>query len=289
MKLTVLQDTWRLHPLAWIHRAEARSVVAELVRAGHAVDCVRYRKSAVPGLPAGPLLLRLSDPVILAAAHALTRAGRGFLGPAAAVMDRCYDKYEAYRLATANGITCPATALAVEAHALAFPLVVKPRAGSDSMGVRVLRNGPIPPSRRRGELIAQEQIRGGELTVGIIRQQAGTPLRILLPEGTPYSFARKYLFAARREIVSDNALATRVRTTAIKIAGLFEINWAARIDFIYEPRSDHLYFLECDAAPLVGSASAFAASFTAAGVARDEQLRLLLDDAAYARHSVRRL
>lgn len=263
-------------------------MTAELVRAGHAVDCARYRESGVPGLPAGPLLLRLSDPVMLAAAHALTRAGRGFLGPAAAVMERCYDKYEAYRLATANGITCPATALAVEAHALAFPLVVKPRAGSDSIGVRVLRNGPIPPSHRCGELIAQEQVRGRELTVGIIRQQAGMPLRILLPEGTPYSFARKYLFAPRREVVSDNALAARVRTTALRIARLFEINWAARIDFIYEPRSDYLYFLECDAAPHVGSASAFAASFAAAGVTRDEQLRLLLDDAAYAGRSARR-
>lgn len=261
----------------------------DLVRGGHAVDFVRYRESGIPHLPPGPLLLCLSDPVMLAAARALTRAGRHFLGPAAAVMERCYDKYEAYRLATSHGIICPATALAVEAHALAFPLVVKPRAGSDSIGVRVLRNGPIPPSIQSGEFIAQERIRGQELTVGIIRQQAGLPLRILLPEGTPYSFARKYLLRPAREVVTDGALAERARTTALGIARLFAINWAARVDFIYESRSDRLFFLECDAAPLVGSGSAFAASLAAAGVTRAEQFRLLLDEAAYASRSTRRL
>jgi D-alanine-D-alanine ligase-like ATP-grasp enzyme len=78
-------------------------------------------------------------------------------------------------------------------------------------------------------------------------------------------------------VVTDDALAERTRTTALTIARLFEINWAARVDFIYEPRSDRLCFLECDAAPLVGAASAFAASLAAAGVTRGEQLRLLIE------------
>jgi hypothetical protein len=39
---------------------------------------------------------------------------------------------------------------------------------------------------------------------------------------------------------------------------------------------DRLVFLECDAAPLVGPASAFAASLAAAGMARDAQLHRLL-------------
>jgi D-alanine-D-alanine ligase-like ATP-grasp enzyme len=289
VELTVLHETWGLHPLAWIHRAEARSVARELVRAGHAAALLRYREGRVSALPPGPLLLRLSDPVMLAAARALTRAGRNFLGPAAAVMERCYDKYEACRLAAAKGITSPATALAAEAHALPFPLIVKPRAGSDSIGVRVLRNGPIPSSIQRGEFIAQERIRGEELTVGIIRQHTGWPLRIPLPEGKPYSFARKYLLAPRREAVSDRALAERVRSTALTISRLFELNWAARIDFIYDPRCDRLCFLECDAAPLVARTSSFAASLAAAGMTRDEQLRLLLDEAAYAGRSTRRL
>jgi hypothetical protein len=61
-------------------------MAAELARAGHAVSLVRYGESRIPSLPPGPLLLRVSDPVMLAATRALTRAGRGFLGPAAAVI-----------------------------------------------------------------------------------------------------------------------------------------------------------------------------------------------------------
>jgi hypothetical protein len=38
-------------------------------------------------------------------------------------------------------------------------------------------------------------------------------------------------------------------------------------------------FLECDAAPLVGPASAFAASLSASGMARAEQLARILGDA----------
>jgi hypothetical protein len=53
-------------------------------------------------------------------------------------------------------------------------------------------------------------------------------------------------------------------------------NWAARIDLIHESATGRLYFLECDVAPLVGAKSAFAASFSAAGVGRLEQLRWLL-------------
>ena len=280
MELTVLYENWRLHPLTWIHRAEARGIAAELEHSGHAANLVRYHESRIAGLPPGPLLLRLSDPVMLAAARALTRAGCGFLGPSAAVMERCYDKYEAFRLATGHGITCPATALAAEAHALPFPLVLKPRSGSDSIGVRVLQNGPLPTSLQSGEFIAQEQIRGLELTVGMVRKRAGLPLRILVPEGTPYSFARKYLLRPRREVVTDGAFAERIRATACRIAGLFEINWAARLDFIYDARGDRLCFLECDVAPLVGQASAFTASLAAAGVTRKEQLRLLIDEAA---------
>ena len=97
-----------------------------------------------------------------------------------------------------------------------------------------------------------------------------------MPEGTPYTFARKYLLRPGREPVADAALAERVRELALKIAGLFAVNWAARIDLIHETATGRLRFLECDVAPLVGPDSAFAASLAAAGVARAEQLELLL-------------
>jgi D-alanine-D-alanine ligase-like ATP-grasp enzyme len=119
-------------------------------------------------------------------------------------------------------------------------------------------------------------VRGIELTVALSAHRAGFPLQILLPCETPYSFARKYVLRPRREPLAHVQLAERVRTCASRIATALGVDWAARVDFIYEASVDRLWFLECDAAPLVGGDSAFAASFAAGGLGRDAQLRMLL-------------
>jgi len=136
----------------------------------------------------------------------------------------------------------------------------------------VLRHGPIP---RGDDRLVQELVIGMELTVAVLHDLVGTPLRIVLPEGTPYSFARKYLLRPRREPI-PNALSVRVRDTAARIAKILGVDWAARVDFIYDQRRDRICFLECDAAPMLGAGSAFADSLLTAGLARDEQLRLIL-------------
>ena len=280
MNVTVLHESWRLHPLSWIHRAEARSVAEELRRAGYAVRLERFRSDCVSNLSSGPLLLRVSDPVMFAAAKALKDTARPFLGPGAAVMVRCYDKYEAFRIATANGVDCPATALANDVAAMPFPLVLKPRRGSDSIGVRIVRTGSIPARARTDRYIAQQYVCGAELTIAVLHGRAGMPLRICLPEGKPYSFFRKYLLRPRRAPLPAGNLAERVRCAALKVAAVFGIDWAARIDLIHESGTDRLCLLECDVAPLIGAGSAFAASLETAGIGRGEQLRMLLTKAA---------
>ncbi len=133
---------------------------------------------------------------------------------------------------------------------------------------------------RTDDYIAQHYIRGTELTVAVLHKRAGMPLRIFLPEGTPYSFYRKYLLQPRRAPLADGDLAERVRRTALKIAGVFGVDWAARIDLIHETATDRLCFLECDVAPLIGARSAFAASLEAAGINRAEQLNMFLTKTA---------
>jgi D-alanine-D-alanine ligase-like ATP-grasp enzyme len=281
LNVTVLHESWRFHPLALIHYAEACSVAAELRRAGYSVRLARFRDDSDWDLSREPLLLRLSDSVMLMAVQALTRMARPFFGPSAAVMERCYDKYEACRIATASGVDCPATTLASTAAAISYPVVLKPRRGSDSLGVRFLRGSRIPAHRRTEDYIIQQRVRGAELTIAVFHGRiAGTPLRIHLPEGAPYSFFRKYLLRPPRAPLADAALAERVRRTALGIARMFTVNWAARIDLIYETATDRLHFLECDVAPLVGATSAFAASLEAAGINRAEQLRMLLNEPA---------
>jgi hypothetical protein len=71
-KLTVLRDAPSASVLAWIHRAEARAIVRELALHGRDAALETYREHAPPADRAGGLLLRLSDPVMRAAARALT-------------------------------------------------------------------------------------------------------------------------------------------------------------------------------------------------------------------------
>ncbi|HEY3074894.1 MAG TPA: ATP-grasp domain-containing protein [Burkholderiales bacterium] len=200
---------------------------------------------------------------MLRATETLTRAGVPYIGPGAAVLQLCYDKLAASERVAAAGIDCPAVATS-------FPMIVKPRRGSDSIGVRLAGSGPIPTDH-----LAQEHVRGMEVTVAYVAGTVGAPLHIALPEGALYSFVRKYFWRPRHEIVRG-ALAERVRGTALKIAQLLGVDWAARVDFIYERSRDRLCFLECDVAPLIGEGSAFADSLAAGGVARAEQLRLIL-------------
>jgi D-alanine-D-alanine ligase-like ATP-grasp enzyme len=153
-------------------------------------------------------------------------------------------------------------------------MIAKPRFGSDSIGVRLCRSESERQQLLGKGCLVQERLVGQELTVAVLAGRAGVPLRIDIPEGTPYSFRRKYLAPPRKRALEDALLAERVRETALALAKLFAVDWAARLDFIYAPSSGRLCFLECDVAPLIGIRSAFADSLARAGLPRAEQLRL---------------
>jgi len=136
----------------------------------------------------------------------------------------------------------------------------------------------VPARLRNDAWLAQERLYGLELTIGLIGDRLGAPLAIALPEGTPYSVLRKYVLRPGHAPLADAALDARVRSEALRIAAALAVDWAARIDFIYVPGEARLCFLECDAAPLVGPRSAFAASLHAAGLAREAQLARLLGE-----------
>lgn len=209
------------------------------------------------------------------AVEALSSARVPYIGPGFEAMKRCYDKYAASRLLAAGGFTCPETALGTEADRVDSPVVLKPRWGSDSIGLRRYAHGPVPASRRTERYIVQRHIRGAEITIGVLNGQVGAPLHIRIPDGTLYTFVRKYVLRPRIVPVTEQRFAARVRVEAARIAATLGVDWAARIDFIHEPGTDMLYFLECDVAPLLGRGSAFDTSMRGAGIARSELLKRL--------------
>lgn len=275
MNFLVVHDAWRPHPLAWIHRTEARRVAGELRREGHAVRRCVFARAAAGDSASGRRVLRLSDPVMFAAVEALSAARVPYIGPGFEAMKRCYDKYTATRLVAAAGSMCPRTELGIEADRIAFPVVVKPRWGSDSIGLGHYAHGPVPARMRNERHVVQTYVRGTEFTVGVLNGQAGAPLHLRIPDGALYTFMRKYVLRPGIVPVAEPRFAARVRADALRIAAMLGVDWAARIDFIHEAGTDLLYFLECDVAPLVGPGSAFDTSLRAAGVAREEQLKQL--------------
>lgn len=266
----------RLHPLAWIHRAEARAIAAELRTSGRDVEVEVFDEARLPS--SASLLLRVSDPLMLRATRALTAASVDYRGPGPQALARCYDKLSAYQTLAATGVDCPETRPADEADTLSKPLVFKPRWGSDSIGLRIVHGGSVPMHLENERMLAQAQVFGIELTVGILAGAAGLPLRLMLPEGVPLTFLRKYLLRPRREAVSEASLVGRVTEAAMQVAATLGVDWAARVDFILERETNRLVFLECDAAPLVGPGSAFAESLTAAAMERSIQLAHLLGE-----------
>lgn len=258
MKIVVVREPWRPDPLAWIHRAEARAMAGEL-----RAPLVEYAGK----LPPGCALLRLSDAFMRRVVGELDAPYRG---PGREAFERCYDKYEAHRIASANGLDSPETVLADSPKLPAAPFVLKPRRGSDSIGVRIA--SVVPKAKRNRDHLAQVRVVGREVTIALFRDEVGLPLEIRVPPGKPYSFLRKYLLRPRRAPFADDAL----RALARRVGQVLGVDWAARVDFIVEAGTGRAWLLECDAAPLVGPDSAFASSFAAAGVDRGRQLDWLV-------------
>lgn len=75
----------------------------ELRSASQTVRLMTWRPRVKVSSLRQPLLLRLSDPAMRAAVQILTSRGAAFIGPGAAVMERCYDKYQAYRIDRRSG------------------------------------------------------------------------------------------------------------------------------------------------------------------------------------------
>ena len=115
--------------------------------------------------------------------------------------------------------------------------MLKPRWGSDSIGLRRYAYGPVPACKRNERYIVQRYIRGADITIGVLNGQAGAPLHIRIPDGTLYTFTRKYVLRPRIVPVAEQRFATRVGAEAVRIAATLGVGWAARIDFIHDPRS----------------------------------------------------
>ncbi len=147
-------------------------------------------------------------------------------------LEECFDKLFANGQVEKFGVFCPSTFTAVDSSALGPPLLLKPRHGSDSLGIKICRDGKIPQSRRTSEYFVQPFILGADVTVAVLEGKVGAPLQVMRPEGELYSFLRKNLMKPKKTELDDLELSNRIQGIAAQVAEIFSIDWATRVVFL---------------------------------------------------------
>ncbi len=112
----------------------------------------------------------------------LTAMGTSCFFPGQSVARMGFDKFQTAEWALANGITVPQTVCdpVQAASQLALPMIRKPRFGSASVGVSVVRHERdiAPPAGNTTEYIWQELIQGTEVNIEICGDLTGRPVAV---------------------------------------------------------------------------------------------------------------
>ena len=203
--------------------------------------------------------------------------GTGQLGSAIAM-----DKDISKRLFRDNGVTtadwlmAPATAAQVEAK-LGFPVVVKPSKQGSTVGLTLVREpheleAAIAEAYRFDDEVMLEQfIRGRELTVGILGNEA-LPIGEIIPKHELYDYECKYTAGMAVEEFPaklDAAVAAVVQDQAVRAFRALKLRGYARIDFRLDD-SGGCFCLEANTLPGMTGTSLIPQAAAAAGISFPE-------------------
>ncbi|HUA13497.1 MAG TPA: D-alanine--D-alanine ligase [Candidatus Sulfotelmatobacter sp.] len=186
-----------------------------------------------------------------------------FVGSNSKASEICFDKFQYYQLLNEHGINQPQTSMVNKEEYLAFsrigrPYVLKPNSGGSSIDIFIVRD----PARadvaqiekafaKYDTMLAQELIVGDELTVGIVGQNALTPVEIIPPKGKDFDYENKYNGATQELCPPKNIpkeKQTEAQRLAEKIHNLCGCQDISRTDFILDT-SGKLYVLETNTLP----------------------------------------
>ncbi|MEX2671565.1 MAG: D-alanine--D-alanine ligase [Phycisphaeraceae bacterium] len=177
-------------------------------------------------------------------------------GPEAAA--RAMDKGEAKRAAAAAGVPTPAyEQLEVgKSMTLAPPLVLKPTAEGSSFGVAICQTAE-EVERTRTEMqkqfpvvLAEQFVKGRELTIGIVDQQLLPAIEIVPAEGF-YDYRAKYEAndtGYRFDVDLLAAVLERMGRDALAVFNEIGCRHLGRVDFIVDDAGGH-WFLEINTLP----------------------------------------
>lgn len=160
---------------------------------------------------------------------------------------------------------------------LGLPVIVKPPGGGSSLGLTLVRHGhEIPAAEEQalaygGAVMFERYVRGRELTVGILGDQALPPGEII-PENEIFDYECKYQPGMAREIfparISGDTAAELCRR-ALAVHRLLRLEGFSRVDFILDSEGTP-WCLEANALPGLTPASLLPRAGRAAGLSFGE-------------------
>lgn len=134
------------------------------------------------------VLVPLVDEELLPMSQLANELGIALIGPQAPFIELSLDKYDLMRRMAAAGLPIPETRLLTQGvSGLSFPLILKPRVGRGSRGIKVVRNyqelDAYLSSAQPGQdaTLIQSYIEGAEFTVSVVVWRDGR-VRAVVPK-----------------------------------------------------------------------------------------------------------
>ena len=118
------------------------------------------------------------------------------------------------------------------------------------------------------EIIAERFISGTEFSVGILCGKALPSIEIIPTSGF-YDYKNKYQQGHTKEITPADipiSLEQRLRDTALRVHKILRLGSYSRSDFIYDKKTDKLFFLEANTLPGMTPTSLLPQEAAAAGI-----------------------
>jgi len=181
----------------------------------------------------------------------------GFVGPRARPAAVAMNKIATKSVASSVGVRTPRARQVVRGEILDLqpPLVLKPADDGSSVDLRIcldadsVARGRAELEPRRDRLMAEEYIRGREMTVGIVNGEV-LPIIEIVPSVEFYDYEAKYIrndTSYRLDPELPAAVADEMRAATRRVYDAIGLRDVARADFMVDARG--AWFLEINTAP----------------------------------------
>ena len=174
----------------------------------------------------------------------------------------------------------------IDYHPKNYPVVVKPSADGSTVGLSIVnKNDELKKAIRladnyNGHIMAEEYIKGRELTVTIIGQKA-YPIVEIRPKHDLYDYECKYEkgmseYYCPAEISEE--LTKSIQLDAVKIYNTIQCSGYARADFILD-KNNVPWFLEINTLPGMTETSLVPKSAKANGISFSKLIEMIINEA----------